>query len=88
MINFYYHESCGQCAPCRYGTDVIKKIVDKIYKREAKEEELELIIETAQSIMGKTICPFGDAVGMAVGTLVKKFKDEFLNYLREENAEG
>ncbi len=88
MINFYHHESCGQCAPCRYGTDVIKKLVDKILNKEATEEDIDLIIQTAQSIIGKTICPFGDAVGMAVGTLVRKFKDEILDFLREENAES
>ena len=85
MIDFYTHESCGQCAPCRYGTDVLQKLIHSVYNKEASKETLEQIEETANSIIGKTICPFGDAVGMAVGTLVKKFKNEFIEYLESKN---
>ncbi len=85
MIDFYAHESCGQCAPCRYGTDVLKKMIYSVYNKEVNEEILDMIEETASGIIGKTICPFGDAVGMAVGTIIRKFKKEFFDYLRDKN---
>jgi NADH-quinone oxidoreductase subunit F len=85
MIDFYAHESCGQCAPCRYGTDILKKLIYSIYDKEADDEVIDMAEKTANGIIGKTICPFGDAVGMAVGTIIKKFKNEFLDYLRDKN---
>jgi len=83
MANFYYHESCGQCAPCRYGTDVIKKLIDRLCDKTLSKSEVDILIDTSKAIYARTICPFGDSVALAIGTLTEKFKEEILSYLEK-----
>ncbi len=83
-IDFYHHESCGQCTPCRMGTNILKKLIHKIYNGKGKPEDVENIIKVSHSIKGKTLCPFGDAVSMAIGTMAKKFKEELLSEVEEK----
>jgi NADH-quinone oxidoreductase subunit F len=77
IAQFYMHESCGKCTPCREGTRWVVQIVRKIEEGHASEGELDLLLDACDRILGKCLCPLGDADAMAVAGFVNKFPDEF-----------
>jgi len=76
VAKFYSHESCGQCTPCRIGTSWINKIVKRIVQGKGKKEDINAIQRLASNILGKTLCPLGDAAAMPISSLVEKFSEE------------
>jgi NADH-quinone oxidoreductase subunit F len=74
---FFAHESCGQCSPCREGSGWVYRQVKKIYKGHGTMNDLKNLPGIVNNIGGNTICAFGDAVTMSVGSYVAKFKHEF-----------
>lgn len=77
ISHFYYEESCGQCTPCREGTGWLSRVVHRIEHGQGKQEDLDLLLDVAGKIQGRTICALGDAAAMPVSSFVKKFRDEF-----------
>lgn len=82
IIEFYHHESCGQCTPCREGTGWIDKILKKILSGDASNEDLKTILDVCNTMNGKTICVFAPAVKDIISSIIKKFPDEFKTYLK------
>ncbi|MFW2234416.1 NADH-quinone oxidoreductase subunit NuoF [Aliarcobacter butzleri] len=82
IIEFYHHESCGQCTPCREGTGWIDKILKKIIAGEASDKDLKTIIDVCDTLNGKTVCVFAPAVKDIIASIVKKFPEEFKAYLK------
>lgn len=81
---FMSHESCGQCTPCREGTDWMTKILTRIRSGEGKLEDLDLLYEVAASmgiIPGTTICGLADGAAWPVKNALKKFRSEFEDYI-------
>jgi len=74
---FYYEESCGQCTPCREGTGWMHRVVHRIETGKGRAEDLDLLDDVANKIMGRTICALGDAAAMPVASFVQHFRDEF-----------
>jgi NADH-quinone oxidoreductase subunit F len=74
---FYHEESCGQCTPCREGTGWLYRIIHRIEHGEGRQEDMDLLDNVAENIMGRTICALGDAAAMPVRSFVKHFRDEF-----------
>ncbi|WP_411025621.1 NADH-ubiquinone oxidoreductase-F iron-sulfur binding region domain-containing protein, partial [Salmonella sp. s55004] len=60
LIEFYKHESCGQCTPCREGTGWMMKIMDRFVVGNAKTDEIDMRWELSKQIEGHTICALGD----------------------------
>jgi len=81
VTNFYSHESCGQCTPCRIGNSWINKIVKRMADGNGKREDLDKIIQLANNMLGKTLCPLGDAAAMPVLSIIQKFRDELESYI-------
>jgi NADH-quinone oxidoreductase subunit F len=77
ITQFYYHESCGQCTPCREGCGWMLKILRRIDEGSGRKEDLDLLVDIANNIEGNTICAFGDAVAWPVKYTLKKFISEF-----------
>jgi len=77
LVDFYHHESCGQCTPCREGSGWVKKIMDRIHDGRGRPGDLELLEDITSNMMGKTICVFADALSMPVKSFIKKFRSEF-----------
>ncbi len=77
ITKFYYHESCGQCTPCREGTGWMFKILKRFENYEAREGDIELLLDVANNIEGNTICALGDAAAWPVQSMIKRFRDEF-----------
>jgi NADH-quinone oxidoreductase subunit F len=78
LIEFYHHESCGQCTPCREGTGWIDKILKGILSGTGKEEDLDTILDVCETMNGKTVCVFAPAVKDIIKSIVEKFRDEFV----------
>ncbi len=81
ISEFYEHESCGKCTPCREGTRWMTAILRKLEAGEASADELELLLSVCDRINGKCLCPLGDTAAMAVASYVDKFRDEFVAHL-------
>ncbi|MES2470396.1 MAG: NADH-quinone oxidoreductase subunit NuoF [Verrucomicrobiota bacterium] len=76
LNNFYAHESCGQCTPCREGSLWMKKISDRIAAGDATPEDVDTLESVAYQIDGKTICAFGEACSWPTESFIAKFRDE------------
>ncbi|MBI5408336.1 MAG: NADH-quinone oxidoreductase subunit NuoF [Nitrospirae bacterium] len=74
---FFAHESCGQCTPCREGTNMIKFLIDRIIAGKGGHTDLEQILRLCRYIKGSTICAFGAAAAMPLNAMIKKFRGEF-----------
>lgn len=83
---FYYHESCGQCTPCREGTGWLWRMVHRIENGEGRIEDLTMLDEIANNIMGRTICALGDAAALPVISFVKHFRDEFAHHIEHKSC--
>jgi NADH-quinone oxidoreductase subunit F len=82
ITKFYYHESCGQCTPCREGTGWMWKILKRIDIGDGTPADLDVLVEVADNIEGNTICALGDAAAWPVQSFVKRFRDEFERKLK------
>jgi NADH-quinone oxidoreductase subunit F len=77
LSEFYAHESCGQCTPCREGALWLAKGTHRLANGEGRKQDAAYLSHIAQNIQGRTICAFGEAASWPVLSFVKKFKDEF-----------
>lgn len=77
IAKFYYHESCGQCTPCREGTGWLWKILKRFETGTAQETDIDLLMDIANNIEGNTICALGDAAAWPVQSMIRRFRDEF-----------
>jgi NADH-quinone oxidoreductase subunit F len=76
VTKFYSHESCGQCTPCRIGNSWINKTVKRITSGKGNKGDLDKIAQIANNMLGKTLCPLGDAAAMPVLSIIQKFRKE------------
>ncbi len=76
ITKFYWHESCGQCTPCREGTGWMKKIFERLNDGGGKVEDLDLLVRVANNIEGNTICALGDAAAWPVKFTIQRFRKE------------
>lgn len=76
-IEFYAHESCGKCAPCRHGSESIRRLLQKIVGGEGTQKDITTILEICKNIKGVTICPTGEAFAVPISTMITKFRSEF-----------
>lgn len=74
LIEFYKHESCGQCTPCREGVTWLNKMMPRFVSGDAKVEEIDMIYELSKQIEGHTICALGDGAAWPVQGLIRHFR--------------
>ncbi len=84
LNNFYAHESCGQCTPCREGSLWMKKLSDRIAAGNATPEDVDTLESVAYQIDGKTICAFGEACSWPTESFVAKFRAELISNTKPE----
>lgn len=77
---FYGHESCGQCTPCREGSLWMQKITARLLDGGGAEGDADTLKTVADHIAGRTICAFGEACAWPTQSFVAKFRDEFVAY--------
>lgn len=86
LADFYAHESCGQCTPCREGTRWLAQILRRILAGDGRTEDLDLLLDICDNISLKTICPLGDAAVAPVQSAVTKFRSEFEEFITGNGA--
>ena len=80
---FYAHESCGQCTPCREGSLWMQKITDRMLLGGGVTQDPDTLKTVADNIAGRTICAFGEACAWPTQSFVEKFRDEFTTRARK-----
>jgi NADH-quinone oxidoreductase subunit F len=82
MTDFYAHESCGQCTPCREGTAWAAKILRRIETGWGTEEDLDTLLDISDNMSGKTICVLSDAAAAPIVSSIEKFREDYLALIR------
>jgi NADH-quinone oxidoreductase subunit F len=88
MAQFYAHESCGQCTPCREGSSWVTKILRRIEEGRGTEDDLDTLMEVTTQMVGTTICVLSDSVAAPVQSSIKKFRGEYLALIRRGERVG
>ena len=88
LAEFYRHESCGKCIPCREGTDWMTKVLGRIEAGKGREEDIPLLLDICENIAGKSFCPLGDAALGPVQSSIKLFRDEYMQHIRLGRCPG
>src|SRR5262245_11376636 len=81
LTRFYAHESCAQCTQCREGTAWTTKILERILAGQGKMSDLDLLLELSENMTGKTICVLSDSCAAPVVSAIKRFRNEFEDYI-------
>ncbi len=88
MVQFYAHESCGQCTPCREGTAWMTRVLRRIEAGRGTEADLDTLLDMSDQMTGTTICVLSDSAAAPVVSSIEKFRDEYLALIRrDERAE-
>jgi NADH-quinone oxidoreductase subunit F len=82
MVDFYAHESCGQCTPCREGTAWGAKILRRIEDGRGTEADLDTLLDISDNMTGKTICVLSDAAAAPIVSSIQKFREDYLALVR------
>ena len=81
LARFYAHESCAQCTQCREGTAWTVRILERILAGKGESKDLDLLLDLADQMTGKTICVLSDSCAAPVVSGIKKFRNEFEAYI-------
>jgi len=88
---FFAHESCGQCTPCREGTSWALRMMERIKAGKGRLKDLDLLLEIGDTIgiiPGTTICGLADGAAWPMKNAIRKFRDEFEDYIKRTNPNG
>jgi NADH-quinone oxidoreductase subunit F len=77
ILQFYHHESCGQCTPCREGTGWLDALLERMLDGQGRPDDLQLIERICAGMIGTTICVLSDAAVMPARSFIAKFRSEF-----------
>ena len=94
LVRFFARESCGKCTPCREGTAWMEQILTRILHRQARPEDLDLLLDICDNISPgfawppkmTTICPLGPSAVSPVTSALSRFRDEFETYIAASTA--
>ena len=86
LLRFYSHESCGQCTPCREGTWWAYNVLSRIEDGKGREGDVDMLLDMADNMAFKTICPLADAAVMPIQSFITKFWDEFEYHFRHQRC--
>jgi NADH-quinone oxidoreductase subunit F len=86
LMEFFYHESCGKCTPCREGSSWLVQIMRRIEHGRGRMDDLETLVRVSNGIVGKTVCAFGDAEVAPILSTLKHFRDEYEYHIREHRC--
>ena len=87
-IEFYKHESCGKCTPCREGTYWMVDILKRMEKGKAQLSDMDLLVDISAQISGRSFCALGDAAATPFPAALKYFKEEFEEVIKMAGAQA
>ena len=79
---FYKHESCGKCTPCREGTWWLVQVLGRLEKGQGTEDDLDLLLDQCDNIMGRSFCALADGAVAPISSSIQFFRDEYLEHFR------
>jgi NADH-quinone oxidoreductase subunit F len=79
---FYAHESCGKCTPCREGTYWMVQILQRLESGQADDKDIDTLLDTCDNIFGRSFCALGDGATSPIVSGVQYFRDEFVQHMR------
>ncbi len=88
LAYFYKHESCGQCTPCREGTGWMWRVMERLVKGDAEVEEIDTLLDVAGQVEGHTICALGDAAAWPIQGLVRHFRGEIEDRIKQRKGKS
>ena len=80
---FYQHESCGKCTPCREGSYWLVRAIDRLEHGQGTDEDLETILDVSDNIVGRAFCALGDAAPVPITSAIRHFRDEIIQHQKE-----
>ncbi|MGN6130985.1 MAG: NADH-ubiquinone oxidoreductase-F iron-sulfur binding region domain-containing protein, partial [Nocardioidaceae bacterium] len=80
---FYKHESCGKCTPCREGTWWLAQTLARLEQGRGTEEDLELLLDQCDNILGRAFCALGDRATSPITSSIQYFRDEYIRHFTE-----
>ena len=86
LMEFFYHESCGKCTPCREGSSWLVQTLQRIYEKKGQDGDIELLEDLCGNIAGRTVCAFGEAEVGPVLSTIKHWRPEYEALIREAQA--
>jgi NADH-quinone oxidoreductase subunit F len=85
-IEFYHHESCGKCTPCREGNYWMAHVLRRILSGAGTHEDLDTLLDTCDNLLGRSFCALGDGATSPVTSSIKYFKQDYLDYIEGRKA--
>ena len=82
-IEFYQHESCGKCTPCREGSYWVVQLLHQLENGQGSEADLDKLLDICTNITGRAFCALGDSIEAPVKSSVKYFRDEYIEHQRQ-----
>jgi NADH-quinone oxidoreductase subunit F len=86
LMEFFYHESCGKCTPCREGSSWLLQTLQRIWGKQGRPEDIGILEELCGNIAGRTICAFGEAEVAPIQSTLRHWRDEYETLIREAQA--
>jgi NADH-quinone oxidoreductase subunit F len=86
LSEFFAHESCGKCIPCREGTPWLAKTVRRIEAGGGREEDLPLLLDICDNILGRSFCALGDGATSCIASSLKYFRDDYVAHIQERGC--
>ncbi|MGZ4468279.1 MAG: NADH-ubiquinone oxidoreductase-F iron-sulfur binding region domain-containing protein, partial [Nocardioidaceae bacterium] len=80
---FYKHESCGKCTPCREGTWWLVQVLARLEQGQGSEDDLDLLLDQCDNILGRAFCALGDGATSPITSSIQYFRDEYVQHLTE-----
>ncbi|HET7534156.1 MAG TPA: NADH-quinone oxidoreductase subunit NuoF [Nocardioidaceae bacterium] len=80
---FYKHESCGKCTPCREGTWWLVQTLARLERGQGTEADLELLLDQCDNILGRAFCALGDGATSPITSSIQYFRDEYIAHLEQ-----
>jgi NADH-quinone oxidoreductase subunit F len=81
-MEFYEHESCGKCTPCREGTYWTVQVLDSLEHGQGSDADLDKLLDICDNILGRSFCPFGDGAISPIVSSIQYFRDEFIEHVK------
>jgi len=86
LSKFYKHESCGQCTPCREGTGWMMRVMERLVNGTADPAEIDILLDVTKQVEGHTICALGDAAAWPIQGLIRNFRDEIEDRIKDQRS--
>jgi NADH-quinone oxidoreductase subunit F len=86
LMEFFYHESCGKCTPCREGSSWLVQTMRRIVDGRGRKSDLETLVQLCQNIAGRTVCAFGDAEVSPIMSTLKYWRPEYEELIQRAAA--